>query len=328
MKNIKWGILGLGKIAHAFVQDLQLVEGNEIVAVASRSTQRAKAFGDEYGVSTAYGSYDELFKNAAVEIIYIATPHDSHKELSIAAMNHGKHVLCEKPLAVNKTQVLEMVEAAKRNKVFLMEAFWARFNPSISEILARVKQGDLGEVNYVNADFTFSRNDEEDSRMLNMELAGGSLLDMGVYPIFLAYAIFGKPEQILATAHFHKTGADLQTAVILKYKNGIASLMSGFRSQSDMVARICGTKATITIDPIWHETQGYKLFYPKEQNQATSVSLPTLGKGYSYEIMECMSCLKKGKLQSDKWSHQNSLEQMEILDEIRKQIGLKYPFEL
>lgn len=330
-KTLRWGILGLGKISNQFVQDLKLIEEVEIVACASRSISKAINFAGIHEIEKSYGSYQELFEEEEVDIIYIGTTHNSHMDISIEAMKNGKHVLCEKPLAINQKDVLKMVEASRKYNVFLMEAFWARFNPTIRAVLNQVKSKSIGEVNYVNVDFTFARKDADDSRMLNMELAGGSLMDMGVYPIFLAYIIFGKPEQILATSRMHSTGADLQTSAIFKYKNGMANIMSGFVSQSDMMAKIYGTEGRIYIDPVWHESESYTIIKGNKGDgngyEETKYTLPKLGKGYTYEIEECKKCISQNKIESDLWSHQNSLDLMEITDEIRKQIGLKYPFE-
>ncbi len=325
-KALNWGIIGLGGIAHAFVQDLLLLDSANLLAVASRTQAKANAFAQQYGAKRAYGSYEEIMNDKEVDILYIATPHDSHKSLAIDAMQSGKHVLCEKPMSVSRSQVEQMIHAARANNVFLMEAFWSRFNPSISEVLQRVKRGELGEVNYVNADFSFYREDPDDSRMLNMDLAGGSLLDMGVYPVFLSYMVLGIPLEIQAVGQLHSTGADLQTAAIFKYNNAVAQIMSGFKSQSDMRARICGTKASIFIEPIWHETQSYS-FLENQSGEITNFKRPTNGKGFTYEIEECTACINAGKQESEKWTWQNSLDLMKITDEIRRQIGIKYPFE-
>ena len=322
--QLRWGIVDLGNIAHQFVQDLQLLPNHIITAVASRSIDKAAAFAKQYQVDKYHASYQAIFEEEAVDIIYIATPHNSHELLSIQAMEAGKHVLCEKPLAVNRQQVSNMIAVAQKQKVFLMEAFWSRFNPSIQEVLQHVRNGKIGAINYINADFTFYRDDPDDSRMLNMDLAGGSLLDMGVYPVFLAYCIFGKPEQVLATARKHRTGADLQTAMILKYPNGIANLMSGFQSESDMVAKIYGTEGQIFIDHIWHEASGYRI---KKSKNTQNFIRPPLGKGFTYEIEECHKCILANQLESKLWSHQNSLDLISITDEIRRQCGLIYPFE-
>lgn len=330
-KLLRWGILGLGKIANQFVKDLKLIEDVSIVACASRSMSNAINFAGQHEIGKSYGSYQSLFEDKEVDIIYIGTTHDTHAELSIEAMKNGKHVLCEKPLAINHRDVQSMVEASRKYNVFLMEAFWARFNPTIRAVLNQVKSKSIGEVNYVNVDFTFSRNDADDSRMLNMELAGGALMDMGVYPVFLAYLIFGKPAQILATSRMHTTGADLQTSAIFKYKNGLANIMTGFVSQSDMMAKIYGTEGRIYIHPVWHESEGYTIIKGNKGDEngyeEKVYNLPKLGKGYTYEIEECKKCIAQDKIESDLWSHQNSLDLIEITDEIRSQVGLVYPFE-
>ena len=327
-KKINWGIIGLGNIANAFAKDLSLVPNATLRAVASRTKKKAKEFAKNHGAEKAYGSYEKLFKDDAIDIIYIATPHNSHANLSIAAMKAGKAVLCEKPLAVNKKQVKKMIKTAKKQKVFMMEAFWSKFNPSVKQSIDLAKNGRIGDVNYVNVDFSFYKEAPVESRMFNLELAGGALLDVGVYPVFLAYSIFGKPNKILATARFHETGADIQTAAILKYKKGIANVFCGFASESDTVAKIYGTRGRIFIDSRWHETQSYRIVDGSGSNQKQEIKVnPTRGKGFTYEIEECMKCLSENKLESDHWSHKNSLELITIVDEIRKQCGLKYPFE-
>lgn len=323
-KTIRWGIIGSGKIAGRFASDLALVDGCELVAVASRSEERAKAFAEKVKVLKYHGSYQGLLDDVDVDIVYIATPHDSHMEHSINAMNAGKHVLCEKPLAVNKTQLQKMIAASQKNKVFLMEALWTRFNPSMLGVLDKIKTGSIGEVNYINADFCFYKEAPPESRMYNMDLAGGSLLDVGIYPIFLAYLIFGYPKEIMATARFHETGADLQTSAMLKYDQGIASINSGFASKSDMVAKIYGTKGCITMNNPWHHTDRFQII---KDGVVDAFHLPLKGMGFSYEIEECNKCIRDNKMESDIWSHQNSLDLISILDEVREKIGLKYPFE-
>jgi len=321
---IRWGIISTGNIANKFVKDLGLVEGGQAYAVASRSLDKAKAFAANYHMEKAYSSYQELMQDPKVDIIYIGTPHDSHADLTIQCLKAGKPVLCEKPLAVNKTQVQSIIDAANENKTFVMEAFWSRFNPSIEKVYALIQEGALGDVNYLNVDFTFLRNDSPESRLLNLDLAGGALLDMGVYPIFLSYLIFGYPKQILALGRFHETGADMQTGILFKYDNGIANLMTGFKSRSDLVAKIYGTDGSIFLNEPWHEAQSFEL---KKGEQIQTFDLPTKGKGFTYEIEECHGCLKAGVIESSKWSHQNSLDLISITDEVRSQLGLVYPFE-
>ncbi|NJB69659.1 putative dehydrogenase [Saonia flava] len=324
-EKIRWGIIGLGGIAKKFADDLKLVDDGQLVAVASRSLDKAKAFAKDYNVKNAFGSYDELFKFPDVDVLYIATPHDSHAELSIAAMTNGKHILCEKPVAVNRKDVEKMVAASKANNLFLMEAMWSRFNPSIIKVKELIDDGAIGDVAYVNSDFTYYGLDrDEEGRILNPELAGGSILDIGIYPIFLAYLILGKPNEIIARSNFYKTGVEIQTSMIFDYENSQAILHSGFATDLQVKGKISGSKGSLVLHPMWHMAQGYSI---EKGGAVQDFKLPTLGMGYSYEIIEVHNCLRAGKLESDLWSHQNSLDLMELMDEVRRQVGVVFPFE-
>jgi predicted dehydrogenase len=321
----RWGILGPGRIANSFAKDLRLTKTSELVAVASRNLDRASDFAKEYDAKYAFGSYEELFNSPEVDVIYIATPHTHHAALAITAMEHGKHVLCEKPMGVNREEVKKMIVAAQKNKVFLMEALWTRFNPSIRKIKELADNKKIGDIGYLQADFAFYGLDrDKEGRLLNLALAGGSLLDIGIYPIFLAYLMLGKPAKILASSKFHGTGAEIQTSLIFEYKEAQAMLYSGLTSNSEMKAKITGTNGSIYIHPRWHETNGFSI---ERNGEMEDILEPTIGKGYSYEIEEVNSCLAAGKLESSLWSHQNSLELIEILDQIRVQTGIVFPFE-
>ncbi|PIF00130.1 MAG: oxidoreductase [Maribacter sp.] len=325
-QKIRWGIIGLGRIAHKFASDLNLVDGSEITAVASRSMDKAKVFAEQHQAKYAFGSYQALFECGEVDVVYIATPHTGHKEWSIKAMNHGKHVLCEKPMGMDRSDVEEMLSVAGKNQVFLMEALWSRFNPSIKKVKAMVDAGEIGEVGYLHADFAFYALDRpEEGRLLNPDLGGGSLLDIGIYPIFLSYLLLGMPEAIKASSRFYKTGVEIQTSLIFDYPKAQAILYSGFTSYSKMEAEISGSKGAILINGQWHAAQGYCL--EMEGHVINDVGLPTSGNGYTYEIEEVNSCLQKGKLQSGLWTHQNSLDLAELLETIRVQNGIKFPFE-
>jgi len=323
--KLRWGILGIGKIAHKFVEDLLLLENMTLQSVASRSTSKAAMFKDKYNAKIAYGDYESLFKDSEVDIVYIATPHHAHMEWSIKAMDAGKHVLCEKPIAVNGEQFQLMNVKSKEKNVFLMEALWSRFNPTLIEVLSQVKANAIGQVNYLNAEFSFVRNFPPENRAINLNLAGGSLLDLGIYPAFLAYCIFGMPNEILASSRFNSSGSDEQTLAILRYEFGFAYLMSGFQSQTNNVAKICGDDGMILIDSRWHNSEAYKLI--SSDGSIESFSKPIRGHGYTYEIEECYKCIQANQTESKLWSHEDSDNLIAILDEIRKQIGLKYPFE-
>lgn len=324
-EKIRWGIVGPGNIAHSFAKDLKLVDDGQLTAVASRSLDRANEFGDEYGAEHRFGSYQELFASDVVDVLYIATPHTSHCELTIDALNHGKAVLCEKPMGIDADQVKMMIAAAKKNQIFLMEALWSRFNPSIVKVKELIEAGRIGDVAYLSANFGFYGLDrEEDGRLLNPDLAGGSLLDIGIYPIFLAYLLLGKPDNIEAVSLFHKTGVEIQTSMIFEYPQAQATLVSGLRSTMQMRAEISGSKGSAFLHERWHETQGYSLDI---DDNMVDFELPTKGKGYTHEIEEVHDCLRNGKLQSEKWSLQNSLDLINLLDEVRSITGTAFPFE-
>ena len=318
--TIKWGIIGLGNIANQFAKDLALVPEAELVAVGSRNMEKAADFAQKYEAKRAYNNYDQLIQDSEVDIVYIATPHDSHADLTIKSLNAGKHVLCEKPVALNKEETEQMIAAAKKNQRFFMEAFWTRFNPSIRELYKKVTQKEIGEIRYINADFAFNIG-EATGRMINPALGGGSLMDMGVYPLFLSYLILGIPNKILATANFYESGADQQTSIILQYDKAQCILHSSFVSPSNMQAIVSGEEGRIQINSIWHETQSYALI---KNNHRVDYHFPTIGKGFTYEIEECHACIHDQKIQSDLWSHQDSLNLISIVDEVRQQTGLVF----
>ena len=323
--KIRWGIVGPGKIATKFAADVKLVEDAELTGVASRRLERAKAFADEYNVPHAFGSYEELFKSDVVDALYIATPHNYHKDLTIAAMEHGKHVLCEKPMGVSRAEVEEMVAVAKQNNVFLMEAMWSRFNPSIVKAKQLIADGTIGDISYLHADFAFYALDrDESSRLLNPDLASGSVLDIGIYPIFLAYLMLGMPKNILATSNFHANGTELQTSMIFDYPKAQAVLYSGLTSDSLMEAEISGPEGEIFLNPRWHEADGYTFL---KDGVKQEFPMPLTGIGYYYEILEVHKCLRANKTESDLWSHQNSLDLAWLLDKVREICGISFPFE-
>ncbi|WP_136465331.1 Gfo/Idh/MocA family protein [Flagellimonas onchidii] len=325
-REIRWGIIGPGNIARKFTSDLQMVDNAKIAAVASRNLERAKSFASDYHIENIFDSYDHLFTSDTVDVVYIATPHNFHKDLAIRAMKNGKHVLCEKPLGINKKEVEEIIQASRENNVFMMEGLWSRFNPSIHKIKELVDSKEIGEVTYINADFAFYGLDRsEDSRVLNLDLASGSLLDIGIYPIFLAYLFLGMPDEIHASSNFHSNGTEIQTSMIFQYPNAQAILYSGLTSDSKMEAKISGTKGEVVIPTRWHEADGYSLI---KQKEIQKFELPRKGNGFVHEILEVHKCLVSNKLKSNLWSHKNSLELVELMDIIRNKTGIKFPFEV
>lgn len=322
MEIVRWGILGLGNIAHKFAADLLLVKNTKLVAVASSNLERAKSFSSKYKSKRFYDSYVGLFNDSEVQIIYIASLHPQHAELSIAALKKGKAVLCEKPLAMNQNQVESIIAIAKSQSTFIMEGLWTRFNPCFNQAQSWINEGKLGEIRYINASFSFNGLDREsDSRLFSSEKGGGSLLDIGIYPLFLAYQILGMPDDIKASAHLTDNNIDLQLAVILTYKNAHAVLYSSFAHNEDMRATIAGDAGEIYIENRWHESPKLSLI---NKENTISKAFDFIGTGYSYEINEASECIRQGKKESKKWSLKNSLELTKLMDSIRQICGIYY----
>ena len=323
--SVRWGILGLGKIARTFATDLARVSDAELVAVSSRDVSKAEVFAADFGAAKAYGSYDDMLADPEVQVVYIATPHTLHLEHSLSAIRAGKHVLCEKPLGINALEVQELTIAAQEAGVFLMEALWSRFIPSLKEVARIIKEKELGDLAYLKADFAFPGLDRDPKgRLLNPELAGGSLLDIGIYPVFLAYWLLGVPDSFLASAKFHETGVEKQIGMLLEYPNAMALLYSGLTSLSEMRVELSCSKGNIYIQPRWHESDGFELSIGDE---IQTVLLPTQGKGYTHEIEEVHGCMRRGKLESSDWSHADSLALHRLLDAIRERCGICFPSE-
>ena len=323
--QIAWGIVGLGNIARKFAADLALVPGGSLRAVASRDLEKARSFAGEFRAEKAYGSYAELFEDPTVSAVYIASPHSFHKDHTRAALLAGKHVLCEKPLGINAREVGEVVALAREQGLFLMEALWSRFNPSIRAVYQRVRAGELGPLAYLRADFSFPALDRDPAgRLLNPALAGGSLLDIGIYPVFLAYLMLGIPRDIKVLAHFHETGAEKQIALLFDYPGAMAVLYSGFASRSEMKAELSCREGSIYLNPRWHQAETYSI---EREGEFQEFRNPLKGNGYTYEIEEVHACLQAGKTQSDLWSWHDSRELHALLDRIRARAGITFPGE-
>ncbi|MEY8021987.1 Gfo/Idh/MocA family protein [Muriicola sp. SD30] len=323
--SVGWGIIGLGNIAQKFAKDLALVHDAALMGVASRSMVKAKKFKEEFKVPYAFDNYMALLNCEEVEVVYIALPHTEHLEWSLKAMEKGKHVLCEKPAGIDRKQVEAMIAASEKNNVFFMEALWSRFIPSIRKIKESVEAGEIGAVGYLHADFAFFAMDRDSQgRLLNPKLAGGSLLDIGIYPVFLAYLILGMPDDIKADAKFLDSGTEVQIAITFTYKSAHAHLFSGLTATSPMSATISGNDGTLIIHSRWHEAERFTL---DVDGQREEFHYPTVGKGYTYEIEEVQRCLAENKIESPFWSHSNSLDLITLLDKIREIAGIRFPFE-
>lgn len=322
-KRINWGILAPGNIARKFASDLKLVPGSILKGVGSRHIERSKAFAEEFGAGQAFGSYEELAKSPDIDVVYIASPHTSHFEHTMLCLEHGKHVLCEKPLAMNSHQVELMHKKAKEKNLFLMEAFWTRFIPSYQKFRQLALDGTIGEIKLIQADFGFNLPFEPNHRLWNKELGGGSLLDIGIYPVFLALDIAGVPDEIKAKAFFSQTKIDESCAVIFSYESGkkIASLSSSIVSHTPIEAIISGTNGRIKLKRMWHIPSSIEI---ETETEKQTIKFEEKGFGYEYEISEVNKCLLEGKTESELFPLEFSHKLHQTLDKIRRQIGLEY----
>ena len=324
MKKYNWGILGTGYIAQKMAEAISFVPGSELYAIASRNISTANTFASRYNVEKSYGSYDELVNDPAVDIVYVATPHNLHYENTIMALEHGKHVLCEKPFAVNGKEVRGMIAKAKEKNLFLMEALWSRFLPNIIKAREIIESGQIGKVKLLKADFGLNRPFDPDNRLFNKQLIGGSLLDLGIYPLFLSLLILGKPDRIKAMAGMGATDVDYNCSFTLGYKDDtLAVLHSSLVAQTEIAAAVYGEKGTIVFDNWWFTPVPICIKSP--EGEKIKIDLAFEGNGYNYEATEVVECLRKGKTQSDIMSWKDSLLLIDTLDEIRKEIGLVYP---
>ena len=323
-KKIRWGILGTGRIAKVLATALQVVDNSVIYSVGSRTKLKANEFASEFNIPNAYGSYEELVSDPNVDVIYIATPHNLHLENALLAMNNGKHVLCEKPLGVNRREVEMLIAKAKEKKVFLMEALWSRFLPRIIKTKELIDSGWIGEIKLMTAAFCFKSSHGPQQRHFNIDLCGGSVLDIGIYNIFLSLLLFGKPEKISSIAGLSKQGVDNSASYTFKYQTDMLSVMhSSFFVDSPVVAEIHGSKGKLILENRWFNLGNIKLFYPDGTEE--TINFDVKSNGYEYEAQEVINCILAKKNQSDLWSWDDSLLLVETMDSIRKECGIIYP---
>jgi predicted dehydrogenase len=323
--TFNWGILGPGGIARAFAKDLGFIQGHAIAAVGSRSLENAQKFAADFG-GTAYGSYEELVADPSVHALYVATPHPAHHDNVILALNAGKPVLCEKPFAVNAKQAQAMVDAAARNQVALMEAMWARFLPHYAKVREIVDSRVLGPILSIHADHGQRLADQGIARLIEPDLAGGALLDLGIYPVSFAHMILGNPSQITSSAVMTDKGVDAQTSMIFNYDNGAqAVLTTTMIEQTPCRAVVAGLNGWLEIDRTFYNPAAMRVVL----NDGTVTEYPNAYKGHGLrEQAEIFKQLvRTGKLESDILTWADTVNIMKSLDTVREQIGLKYPFE-
>ena len=324
MKNTNWAILGLGKIATKFAEDLLLTKNATLYAVASRDQSKATSFANDYNAQVAYGSYQAMLEDPKVDIVYIATPHAFHKEQTLLCLNNGKPVLCEKAFALNKKDVLEMIAFAKAKNVFLMEALWTHFLPHYKFVLSKIADGDLGSIKSIDADFGIDIAYDPKNRLYNKSVGGGSLLDVGIYPVFAALSLLGYTNNITAQAEFGPTDVDHRCKMTLRYPNGVeARLFSAIDKKTDTTCTILLEGGEIVINSRFHEPSNVTITTNKLPI-TYDFPIPKGVNGYHYEILHCQEMLKEGRNESPVMSFQKSLELIDMLDIVRSEIGLNY----
>jgi predicted dehydrogenase len=322
--NFRWGIIGTGSIAKAFARDLAFTSGHVVSAVGSRDLSKAEIFAEQFDC-TPLGSYEELVEQD-LDAVYVATPHPMHAPNTILALQGGKPVLCEKPFAVNAGESAAMIAAAKKNNLLLVEAMWSRFLPHYRKIKELLFADEFGEIISISADHGQNLPLPKYYRLHAPELAGGALLDLGIYPISFAYMVLGKPSSVVAQGDFTSSGVDSQTSMIFKYSNGAhANLTTTLLVKSPCTASIIGTKASLFIEGDFYTPTSMKL--KKVSGEVVEFPRNYQGHGLREQAMEFANLIAEGKKESPLMSHEDTQSIMETMDEIRNQIGLRYPFE-
>jgi len=321
-RNYNWGILGAGKIAEKFTQDLATVDGAVLYAVASRSIDKAEEFAENHKVMISYGSYLELVEDENIDIIYVATPHSFHFEHTMLCLKHQKAVLCEKPFGLNLGQVETMIAMAKEKNVFLMEALWTQFLPHFQFVIDLKESKKYGELLGLDADFGFSAAFDADNRLYNKELGGGSLMDVGIYPVFLALSLLGYPENIAAEASIGTTGVDKNCSMQLYYPNGAkAVLYSAINETTPITATLRFEKATVIINSRFHEPSSVSI---ETDGNIETKDFPITTHGYNFEAAHVQDMIEENRIESNLMTFEKSKNLISILDRIRKEINLEY----
>ena len=323
MEIIKWGIIGCGNIADNFAQSLATLDDGELLAVGSKTPGKAEALAKKFNVKKCYTNYEKLLLDQEVDVVYVANTHNFHYENVFQCLNHGKHVLCEKVFTMNSKQANHLRNVARSKNLFLMEAMWTRFLPATKEINKIISEGIIGDVKFLEAEFSFKTEMDPNGRFYNIDLAGGSLMDQGIYIISYASMIFQKqPNSIKTNACMAHTGVDERGSHIFEYEDGRAAFITtSFSYYRKVDALIAGTKGHIEIPGFFYAEN----FIVKVGDKEIEYNIPFKSTGKGYEAQEAMDCIRAGKIQSDIMPIDETVEILETMDSIRNQWGLKYP---
>ena len=321
---VRWGVLGPGAIAGTFAEAMARVDGGEVVAVASRAVDRAVTFGDRFGVGRCYGDYESLAHDPDIDAVYIATPHSRHAADAVLCLEAGKHVLCEKPMALSADEVRRMIEAAERNDRFLMEALWSRFLPAYRRLVELIGAGRIGEPLQVEADFGFRARVDRDSRLFDLARGGGALLDLGIYPLQLCTLVLGPVEHATAEGVIGSTGVDDHVVVLLRHQGGgIAVAKAAIRVPLASTARISGSRGFIELPSSMHAPRSLTVGAVGSDPEVLDCGFE--GNGFEFQIEEVHRLLATGATESPTMPLSETLALAVVMDDVRAQIGLRYP---
>jgi predicted dehydrogenase len=322
-KEVRWGILGTGGISTAFATALRDMPDAVLAGTGSRNLDSAQTFAREFG-GAAYGSYEALVNAPDIDLVYVGTPHPLHFDNVRMALEAGKGVLCEKAFTMNRREAEALAALAREKKLFLMEAMWTRFMPALAEVRRLVAADEIGPVHHLSAELGFKANFGPEHRLFNPALGGGALLDMGIYPLSIAVALMGPVESVVAQAEFGPTGVDEQTSFVLRHRGGGLSVCScSLRVNPPCELTISGERGYVRMHTKFHNTQSISITGAQDRGTRT-IATPFLGNGYVHEVMEAQRCWRDGLLESPGMSLDETLALMGVLDEIRRQIGLRY----
>jgi len=323
---MKFGVIGAGNIANTFCTAVNQADIDaQLYAIGSRSIEKANKYKETYGFVKAYGSYTELFLDDEVDAIYIATPHGLHYEQMLDILDYKKHILCEKSFTLNHHQAKEIFAKAKKQNVFIMEAVWTRFLPTILRLQELVNSGIIGEITKVEADFCIDPDKSDEDRLFNPKLGGGALLDVGIYPITFANLFMGTPTSITSTMKKYHTGVDLTEEIRFTYKNGEAILNASIGENRPLKGLITGTKGTIDVKNFFFTEQAF--IYDLNNNLIKELHFPHEVNGFEYEIRETVRCINNHKLESEIMPHKETINILTQMDELRETWDFVYPQE-
>lgn len=324
-KIVRWGILGAGKIAHAFAKDFKYLQNAQLVAVAASDSNRARTFAEQYNIANAY-TYEQLYNSNEVDAVYICTTHNFHYQQCLNCLQQGKAVLCEKSITINDQQLKELVALSQQKKVFLMEAMWTHFLPAVQKAMQWLAGGRIGKLSIISADFGILMPYDVEGRIFNPKLAGGAMLDLGIYPVALTTFFTGrKPQTITASGVVGPTGVDERSSMILQYGDVTTTITISIVTQLTNEAFLFGDKGYIKIEDFYRAPSA-SIYNAKHQLVETFVDDRT-SHGFIYEMQEATNQILKGEIESIIVPQQRSIIFQEIMTEARRQIGMVYPEE-